>query len=266
MARLRDAALRYAERGWPIFPCKPGQKAPASRHGVKDATLDTERIANWWNRHPESNIGLATGAPSGLWIVDIDGDEGLDAFCELGHGVPGTLTAHTPSGGYHLAFHDPGGLGNTASKIAPKVDTRGTGGYIVVSPSVHPNGGWYRWGAKQDPEAVPGWLMRLVRLPPKDVDLPALTKSDLADGYVRAAVDAEVANVAHAIEGTRNDTLNCAAFNLGTLIGARLLEREHAYVLLEQAAQATGLPQAEITSTLGRALDDGADNPRQVSA
>jgi hypothetical protein len=266
VTRLREAALAYARKGWPVFPCKPGEKVPATKNGVKDATCDLTQVQAWWDRMPDANIGLATGAPSGLWIVDIDGDEGLDAFCDLDHGVPGTLTAHTPSGGYHLAFLDPGGLGNTASKIAPKVDTRGTGGYIVAAPSVHPNGGRYRWGAKQAPEQPPGWLMRLVREAPKDTPLPVLTRSDLADGYVRAAVDAEVGNVASALEGCRNDTLNRAGWNLGTLVGAGLLDREHAYTALEQAAQAVGLPGGEIVNTLGRALDDGAKSPRVVAA
>jgi hypothetical protein len=261
--RLRNAALAYAARGWPVFPCKPGEKVPATRNGVKDATCDRDQIVRWWET--EWNIGLATGEPSGLWVVDIDGDEGLDNFIDLGAGIPGTLTAYTPSGGFHLVFADPGGLGNTASKLCPKVDTRGTGGYIVAAPSIHPNGGRYRWGAKQEPEPVPGWLIRLVRQAPKDTPLPAITRTDLADGYVRAAVTAEAEAVASAVEGCRNDTLNRAGWNLGTLVGAQLLDRDTARQHLETAAASCGLKPSEINNTLDRALDDGARHPRQVA-
>ena len=260
--RLRNAALAYAERRWPIFPCKPGQKVPATRNGVKDATCDLDRIRHWWSVDPDRNIGLATGEPSGLWVLDVDGDEGLDALVDLGHGVPGTLTAYTPSGGLHLLFLDPGGLGNTASKIARHVDSRGTGGYIVLAPSVHPNGGRYRWGGKQHPEPVPGWLIRLVREAPVERVRRQLTHND-ATGYVASAINGEVETVAGAIEGTRNDTLNRAGWNLGTLVGAGLLDREHAYRVLAEAAAVAGLSDREIGQTLGRALDDGSTCPRE---
>lgn len=266
MTRLHNAARAYAKRGWPVFPCKPGQKVPDTRNGVKDATCATRQIDEWWNANPERNIGLATGDPSGVWIVDIDGMEGLDAFCELDHGVPGTLTAETPSGGFHLAFHDPGGLGNTASKIAPKVDTRGTGGYIVAAPSVHPNGGRYRWGAKQPLSDVPGWLMRIVREAPAERVTRDIAAGLSVDGYVAAAVRGEAERVATAPEGCRNDTLNRAGWNLGTLVGAGVLDADEAEAALTGAAQQCGLLPREINITLPRALKDGSNHPREVTA
>lgn len=264
MSRMHAAARAYAARGLPVFPCKPGQKVPATAHGLHDATCDLAAVDAWWSRTPEANIGLPCGEPSGLWVVDIDGDEGLEAFCRLGHGIPATLTAETPSGGLHLLFADPGGLGNTASKIAPNVDTRGTGGYIVAAPSVHPNGGRYRWFGKAQPEPVPGWLIRLVRQPPKDRPVRTVSTSGNVDGYVGRACEAEAEMVATALQGTRNDTLNRAGWNLGTLVGAGVLDREHAYLLLADAARAAGLDEREIGQTLGRALGDGAANPRQA--
>ena len=56
-------ALAYAERGWPVFPCLPGQKIPATRHGYRDATTNQQQIAAWFGRHPEWNLAIATGAP-----------------------------------------------------------------------------------------------------------------------------------------------------------------------------------------------------------
>jgi len=266
MSRMLTAALAYAARGWPVFPCKPREKVPATGHGCKDATTDHEQVDAWWTATPDANIGIATGEPSGLWVLDVDGDEGLDALCDLGHGIPGTLTAATPSGGLHLLFADPGGLGNTASKIAPNLDTRGTGGYILASPSVHPNGGRYRWLGKQEPQPVPGWLIRLVRTPP--ADRPAVPRTVTADtaGYVGRACEAEAEMVATAPEGARNDTLNRAGWNLGTLVGAGVLDSTHAYQLLEDAARSCGLDDREIAQTLRRALDDGTRNPREQVA
>lgn len=262
--RLHSAALAYAGRGWPVFPCKPGEKVPATRNGVKDATTDDAQVDRWWTENDGYNIGIATGEPSGLWVLDVDGLEGLDALVAFGYGIPGTLTAETPSGGWHFVFIDPGGLGNTASKLGPKIDSRGTGGYIVAAPSVHPNGGRYRWGAKQEPEGVPGWLIRLVRQRPKDRELPrkAIASGDVT-GYVGKALEDEAQAVAQALEGTRNDTLNRAGWNLGTLVGARLLDREVAYETLAQAGQVCGLDDREIRQTLGRSLDDGAQHPRE---
>lgn len=262
--RLRKAAHKYGQRRWPVFPCKPGEKVPATAHGVKDATCDGDQIETWWRENPDYNIGIATGQPSGLWVLDIDGDEGFESLLDLGHGVPGTLTQHTPSGGWHLLFDDPGGLGNTASKLGVKIDSRGDGGYIVAAPSVHPNGGRYRWGGKQTPEPVPGWLIRLLRQPPKE--RPKRTVSVDVSGYVGRACEAEAEMVSTAVEGTRNDTLNRAGFNLGTLVGAGLLERTYAYEVLSAAAMSCGLDNREIGQTLGRALDDGAKHPREVSA
>ena len=65
------AALAYATAGWPVFPCIPGEKVPATSHGVKDATTDAAQIRAWWARNPDRNVAIATGAP-GPDVLDID--------------------------------------------------------------------------------------------------------------------------------------------------------------------------------------------------
>ena len=50
--RPAEQALAYARHGWPVFPCKPGSKEPATRHGFKDATTDPDKITWWWRRQP----------------------------------------------------------------------------------------------------------------------------------------------------------------------------------------------------------------------
>ena len=75
------AALAYAARGWPVFPLKPRDKVPAipkteGGSGFYDATTDPAVIRRWWERWPDANVGLATGAAAGFVVLDVDGPEG----------------------------------------------------------------------------------------------------------------------------------------------------------------------------------------------
>jgi len=173
IARLLNAAIRYAEMGYPVFPCKPGRKEPLTKNGFHDATTDEARIRRWWTDNPRANIGMPTGPASGLIVIDIDprngGEEGL-ADLHAQHGpLPETAEALTGSGGRHLFFRHPGGYVRcTQSKVAPGVDVKGDGGYVVLPPSVHPNGNIYTWElsseiGKVSPVACPQWLVDLIR-------------------------------------------------------------------------------------------------------
>ncbi len=180
---LLSAALRYAELGYPVFPCAPGGKAPITPHGWKDASADAAQIEAWWTEHPDSNIGIPT---VGLLVIDVDGADNAwpddpDKSQELAH-APMSLT---PNGGRHYIFRQPVGKAwkNTTGVIAPKVDTRADGGYIVASPSVV-DGKTYRWaetmelsaGPDQLPEP-PEWLKALL-------DAPAGNGASPLDGNV----------------------------------------------------------------------------------
>jgi len=130
--RLHAAALVYASWGWPVFPLKPHAKTPATRNGFKDATTNHERIDNWWKRHPKSNIGLPTGHT--FDVIDFDPPDGARSFIKMYDDLPhihGQVC--TASGGIHL-YVKPTGDGN-ATRIAPGVDWRGKGGYVVAPPS-----------------------------------------------------------------------------------------------------------------------------------
>jgi hypothetical protein len=161
-AHLKAAALSYAERGYRVFPCEVGGKKPATAHGCKDATLDAEQIETWWGS-AAYNIGIAT---DGLLVVDIDGKDNqwlsgeADKLRDLMKG-PICLT---PRGGSHRYFRG-GGYRNSAGALAPGIDTRGDGGYVVAPPSVLAGGGGYQWipGSElecspQDLPAPPTWL------------------------------------------------------------------------------------------------------------
>src|SRR5215469_3805189 len=74
-----EAALRYAARGWPVFPCQwqgEGRKRPLIERGLHAATIDSAIVTNWWTRWPEALIGLPTGDPIGCVVLDIDRKEG----------------------------------------------------------------------------------------------------------------------------------------------------------------------------------------------
>ncbi|MFH1865129.1 MAG: bifunctional DNA primase/polymerase, partial [Candidatus Eisenbacteria bacterium] len=163
MSTLHDDALRYAELGYPVFPCAPGGKAPLTPHGFQDATTERARIDAWWTRHPDANVAMPT---AGLLVIDVDGvdnpwPEEPAKVLDLSSGA----VSLTPRGGRHYIFRQPSGKewGNTAGRIAPKVDTRANGGYILLPPSVV-DGKQYRWGEASvldGPEGLPeppGWL------------------------------------------------------------------------------------------------------------
>jgi hypothetical protein len=147
MNNFKDAALYYASIGWAVFPIKPGQKMPLTQHGCKDATTLCSRIIEWWTLWPDANIGLACGDPSGVVAIDIDnhggksnGFESLKTLTPL----PSTIEQITPTGGAHYIYQNPRELKNQ-NGFLPGVDIHGTGYYILLAPSIHPNGGTYAW-------------------------------------------------------------------------------------------------------------------------
>ena len=128
-----DRALEFCARNWAVFPLRPGTKAPATSRGLYDASKDPETIRQWWNDNPHYGIGIATGAVSGIVVVDVDvkgGAPGHSSMLDLG--LPETLTARTSSGGWHLYFEAPDSLVRNAVGIHPGIDLRGDGGYVVA--------------------------------------------------------------------------------------------------------------------------------------
>jgi RecA-family ATPase len=143
-----DAALLYQGHGLAVFPLRPREKTPSTSHGVKDATLEGGKAHRWWTSRPDANVAVATGAVSGVVVLDVDGDEGLASLHELlrEHGVnlPKTPCASTGKG-MHLYFRHPGGSVGNRVGIRPGLDLRADGGYVVAPPSVHPSGDTYKW-------------------------------------------------------------------------------------------------------------------------
>lgn len=133
--QMEAAALLYASWGWPVFPVAAGLKRPATEHGLKEATTDAEKITEWWWRWPTANIGVATGYA--FDVLDVD-PGGIHWWRQHGHEHGPLPDIHgkvsTPrTVGMHL-YVKPTGLGNKAG-LAPGIDYRGMGGYVLVPPS-----------------------------------------------------------------------------------------------------------------------------------
>lgn len=161
-----DAALEYVRKGWPVFPVAPDSKKPLTPNGFKDASTDPEQVEAWWTECPDANVGIPTGAVSGVIVIDCDvknGQDGKNSFHSLR--VPRTRSSRTPSGGWHAIFRHPGIEIRNRVGMLPGIDVRGDGGYIVVPPSTV-NGTQYTWVVDGDIADMPSHLLELLQSKP----------------------------------------------------------------------------------------------------
>ena len=156
---LLQAALHYAQDfGWAVFPVRAQNKKPYTPHGCKDAKADPRVIRAWWKRWPDASIGVATGSMSNFIVIDedLDDEKGLEGVQEvmqwerINGALPETVQSITGRGGCHLYFKYSGDDIKNRAGILPGVDVRGEGGYVVVPPSIHPNGTEYAWECSPD--------------------------------------------------------------------------------------------------------------------
>ncbi|MFJ8507580.1 bifunctional DNA primase/polymerase [Streptomyces avermitilis] len=256
-------ALEAARRNWHVIPLRVRDKRPAGHaekycphtgrcaggHKTPEqrAATDKDLLVAAWTQQPY-NVGIATG-PSGLLVVDLDtlkpeeqkgapdGATSFAALCErAGQDIPATYRVRTARGGEHLYFTQPSGvrLHNTAGRLAKKIDTRGWGGYVVAAGSTTPDGA-YEVMDDRAPVPLPDWLHDALKPPPRPAyTMPHSMKS--ASGYAAAALRGETANVAGAVDGTRNAVLLRAARALGRLVASGDLERGEVEEALSRAA------------------------------
>jgi hypothetical protein len=282
------AAETYAALGFPVVAmhttrpgggctcpagpaCTDPGKHPRLAAWPRLASTDPAMVRGWWRRWSDANLALATGRR--FDVLDLDGSEGVEALRAilqrdpLEH--PGPV-ARSGGGGWHLLYA-PTGLGNRV-KLLAGVDWRGRGGLIVAPPSRHASGGRYAWQRPLTgvlPE-VPDQLRRLLAPPAVERTTlpPAAGPGRRAVGYAAAALQREAALVRAAAPGSCNDTLNRAAFNLGQLVAAGLLDADQVHAVLlaaALAAPATGHADRErkATATITSGLRGGAAKPRR---
>jgi hypothetical protein len=247
---------------------------------------ETIEVAVRWARR--GNVGVRTGhliTIDGVeWllvVIDIDPKRGGDATALA---LPKTPTAITggPVPGAHFYLLVPAGtaIGNSVDKLGPGIDVRGLGGQVVFPGSIHPDTGkMYRWADGRSPADVPfavmpdALLQALKRPDPRLRPAPWSSRPSRSTAgrdraYVEAAMRGEVAKVEAALQGTRNHTLNRAAFALGHFVGARVLDRSDAHEALLDACSAhfqNGFTEEEARRTIKSGLDAGERQPRDMS-
>jgi hypothetical protein len=276
------AALGYMGRGWPVAPiygpdptrstgcscpdpeCSSPAKHPTTRQGILDASTE-ERLARiWWERHPGRGVALATGEPSGVWVLDLDGEEGKRTFLALQEDhppLPRTPASRTGGGGFHLFFRMPGDrdVRNSAGKLGHGIDVRGTGGYVLLPPSGHVSGRRYQWVAGRSPDDLqvalaPIWLLDLMAPPMVEMTAPAPPPMQMGRRYVQRAIEDECMALASTPEGSRNERLNRAAFALARFVGTGEADAASVARALAYAAAQAGLEAREIARTLESAF------------
>lgn len=173
MSVFAEAALRYARMGLRVIPLQTRGKIPIFKNWPEVATSDAELITRWWAQAPASNVGIATGHQSGVFVLDVDVKSGgMDEYerLVLKHGrFPETWQQITGSKGMHLFFRYPAFEVRNAAGILPGIDIRGEGGQVVAPPSIHPDTGLeYAWDGLADIEhtalaEAPAWLLDLLQ-------------------------------------------------------------------------------------------------------
>lgn len=276
---LLTTALDLALRGLRVFPLRPGSKVPALNHDWEGrATTDPGRIERCW-RAGAFNIGVACG-PSGLYVLDLDTPksdtpppaapfdepgvtDGADtlALLALLNAEPlpfDTFAVVTGRGGMHLYFRQPDGtpLRNTTSKLGWLIDTRGAGGY-VVGPGSTVNGKPYRLSSGREPAALPAWIRRLIDPPKRPAPTGPPPKYHAPGRYAETVLRGELDKVLTAKPGTRNDTLNRAAFTLGTHVARGTLPAAVVEHALADVAERLAGDVNKSLNTIRNALSDG---------
>ena len=268
---LVDAAIAM---GVPVFPCDD-QKRPLTAHGFKDATANPDEIRRLFANPRAAMIGMPTGEGTGIVVIDVDvkdGRTGMEWLNNNSHRLPQTRTIRTGSGGLHIYLRWPGQpIRNSAGKIAPGIDVRGDGGYVIVPPSPG-----YAMADESDMAEVPDWLMPILvpPAPPERPTAPAHAAPPVRphnpDGgthYGVAALDSECDAIRRAWDGSKHHTLNKAAFSIGGLVAAGELQEGFAFT--ELSAALADIRHAckdfrHAQNTLRTAFQDGMRQPRDV--
>jgi hypothetical protein len=250
------AAAALVDAGYSVFPVD-GKIPYAGTRGCLDSSRDYDLVDEWWNRWPEAGVAIATGSPSGVWVLDVDGAEGAVSLAEL-PSLPETVEARTARG-HHVYFRMPArDVRNSAGRAGPGLDVRGTGGYVVVPPSPHPSGSTYEWVRDPFNHAVvvaPEWLLHLVLVrPPETFPEPRDLPDIYGDRYVRAAIESECDELARTSEGSRNHRLNTAAYSLARFVAAGKVDVGTVARSLAYAAAQAGLGRPEIEKTIRSAF------------
>lgn len=253
-------ALKLHDLGMNVIRLKKQDKTPAMDWKAQQSQRQSKADAEALFKEHDGNVGIVTGAVSGVVVLDIDDNKGGSASL-VGTELP--MTPHVRTGsGWHYYYKHPGRqLRNFAGKLKG-VDLRADGGYVVAPPSIHPNGKQYSWNVS--PEAcafaeMPGWLLDLCG----DNDNAIRPKSETTAYGAAWLKECEV--LADAAEGTRNDKLNTVACKAGSLIAGGQLDEAEAVNAMLDACRRNGLMadgDKAVRDTIKSGLEAGFKRPR----
>lgn len=279
--KLLDAARAYHSAGFRVVPIPAGEKGPRFQ-GWPDLRIPEGDLHRHFNG--AGNIGLVLGAPSGdLVDIDLDSDEAVALADEYLPPTP-AVTGRGKRPRSHR-WYIAAGM-KTKKFVDPEtgqlhVEIRSTGAQTVVGPSTHPDGDAYDL-LEHEPAAVDAEVLRaavealhqaVLRKrgikPPTPPQPQRASQSVRSEGrreaaYARQALERECAAVETAAEGTRNHTLNVAAFNLGQGVGGGWAEREEVEAALLRSAMQSGLEKNESMRTIRSGIESGLNKPRRV--
>lgn len=251
---IKNRAHALAERGWYVFPSQA--KKPLVRWGT-EATLDHSLIDDWWGKWPTADICIATGAKSGLVVIDWDRHK--SAHPNLAQfpltPYPDTYEVSTPKGGSHFYFIHPGyPVQNSVGRLHPQVDVRGDGGMVVAYPACR----------DRDLSDLPGhWDVRRREYVPHDVTPAASAYAGEGDGLTLAVdmLQHFAQRVLSASEGRLNVTLYQLSADAYKMVAAGELDEGAVTRLMRLVAVQAGHPDDSAVKTILSARNKGFQEP-----
>ena len=276
MIGLHPDLERLALLGWHLYPCSRSSKAGCFEGAAAAASCDLDQLEQWSHQYRGCNWRVVTG-PSGLFGLDVDRagpTHAADGFAALSslvarHGPLPTrpMTRTGGSGGAALFFkHEGQPLRGASGQPLPGLDPHRGRQAVMIPPSRHPKtGGAYVWRVppwEVTPPPIPTWLAKLLEPPPE----PEWKRHAyvLTSERARNAVMKAIHAVQDAPSGAANDTLNKAAFQLGTWCGAGLLTESEAWDAIYAAARQRSIPHLEAKDTIKSGLKAGLRCPVQA--
>jgi hypothetical protein len=285
MSITLDAALRYVDRGWPVFPVNPKTNTPLiasahpegdplrgvckgecgrDGHGFHDATLDPDKVNRWWSRWTHAAIGVPTGIA--FDVLDVDHTDFVEGVADLPDcETDGGPVARSGGGKWHLYF-TPSGLGRSI-RFAKWCDWLGTDGYVIVPPSGHKSGGTYSWyGDTEHLELHPAppelvafvGRDRVTEQPPsRQLSTRRSTTPTRSGSWSPTGL---IARMATAAEGERNIMLNWCAGRVGDDVRAGKCSEADGLAALDEialVAERIGLTAREVDATIASGYSAG---------
>ncbi|RJQ42633.1 MAG: hypothetical protein C4538_13275 [Nitrospiraceae bacterium] len=139
-----DYARWYVSKGLSVIPLIPkGKRGAIEWKEYQTRIASDEELIRWFGNGTKNNIGIVTGAISGIAVVDFNSQDAVKFAKE--NNFPQTPLVKTGKG-YHAYYKYKDGVRNFQKRDdLPNIDLRGDSGCVAVPPSMHPSGIQYQW-------------------------------------------------------------------------------------------------------------------------